>query len=228
MTTRKDKTTENALKNVLIPIVQAIGRSGKLLYLLIFIVLGVIVWKIFSSKSESSTIEYNTNLIEKQIKNVGKLVVTEGHFAEVLTYKDQKKYLMDLVSFEKKAIIIVNAEVTVSYDLHQIKYDVDQNNKTITILSIPKEEIKISPNIEYYDVEQSTLNEFTGADYNKVNKTVRTNLAKKIENSSLKSNAKNRLISELSKILILTNTMGWKLVYEGTEISNDNDFKKKL
>ncbi len=228
MATRKDKTTENAIRDVLIPTVQAIGRSGKLIYLLIVLVLGIIIWKVFSSKSESSTIEYNTNLIEKQIKNVGKLVVTEGHFAEVLTYKDQKKYLMDLVSFEKKAIIIVNADVTVSYDLHQVKYDVDQNNKTITILSIPKEEIKISPNIEYYDVEQSTLNEFTGADYNKVNKTVRANLAKKIEKSSLKTNAKNRLVSELSKILILTNTMGWKLVYDGTEISNDNDFKKSL
>lgn len=228
MATRKDKTTENAIRDVLIPTVQAIGRSGKLLYFLIILILGIIIWKVFSSKSESSTIEYNTNLIEKQIKNVGKLVVTEGHFAEVLTYKDQKKYLMDLVSFEKKAIIIVNADVTVSYDLHQVKYDVDQNNKTITILSIPKEEIKISPNIEYYDVEQSTLNEFTGADYNKVNKTVRANLAKKIEKSSLKTNAKNRLVSELSKILILTNTMGWKLVYDGTEISNDNDFKKSL
>lgn len=228
MATRKDKTTENAIKDVLIPTVQAIGRSGKLLYFLIILILGIIIWKVFSSKSENSTIEYNTNLIEKQIKNVGKLVVTEGHFAEVLTYKDQKKYLMDLVSFEKKAIIIVNADVTVSYDLHQVKYDVDQNNKTITILSIPKEEIKISPNIEYYDVEQSTLNEFTGADYNKVNKTVRANLAKKIEKSSLKTNAKNRLVSELSKILILTNTMGWKLVYDGTEISNDNDFKKSL
>jgi len=228
MATRKDKTTENAIRDVLIPTVQAIGRSGKLIYLLIILILGIIIWKVFSSKSESSTIEYNTNLIEKQIKNVGKLVVTEGHFAEVLTYKDQKKYLMDLVSFEKKAIIIVNADVTVSYDLHQVKYDVDQNNKTITILSIPKEEIKINPNIEYYDVEQSTLNEFTGADYNKVNKTVRANLAKKIEKSSLKTNAKNRLVSELSKILILTNTMGWKLVYDGTEISNDNDFKKSL
>ena len=228
MATRKDKTTENTIRDVLIPTVQAIGRSGKLIYLLIILILGIIIWKVFSSKSENSTIEYNTNLIEKQIKNVGKLVVTEGHFAEVLTYKDQKKYLMDLVSFEKKAIIIVNADVTVSYDLHQVKYDVDQNNKTITILSIPKEEIKISPNIEYYDVEQSTLNEFTGADYNKVNKTVRANLAKKIEKSSLKTNAKNRLVSELSKILILTNTMGWKLVYDGTEISNDNDFKKSL
>jgi len=228
MATRKDKTTENTIRDVLIPTVQAIGRSGKLIYLLIVLVLGIIIWKVFSSKSENSTIEYNTNLIEKQIKNVGKLVVTEGHFAEVLTYKDQKKYLMDLVSFEKKAIIIVNADVTVSYDLHQVKYDVDQNNKTITILSIPKEEIKINPNIEYYDVEQSTLNEFTGADYNKVNKTVRANLAKKIEKSSLKTNAKNRLVSELSKILILTNTMGWKLVYDGTEISNDNDFKKSL
>ena len=81
MATRKDKTTENAIKDVLIPTVQAIGRSGKLIYLLIILILGIIIWKVFSSKSESSTIEYNTNLIEKQIKNVGKLVVTEGHFA---------------------------------------------------------------------------------------------------------------------------------------------------
>jgi hypothetical protein len=110
-------SNETALKNVLIPIIQAIGRSGKLIYLLLFIVIAVVAYKIFNSKSESSTVEYNSSLIEKQIKNVGKLVVTEGHFSEVLTYKDQKKYLMDLVSFEKKALIIVNADVTVAYDL---------------------------------------------------------------------------------------------------------------
>ena len=128
MATRRN-SNETALKNVLIPIVQAIGRSGKLIYLLLFIVIAVVVYKFFTSKSESSTVEYNSSLIEKQIKNVGKLVVTEGRFSEVLTYKDQKKYLMDLVSFEKKALIIVNADVTVSYDLRQIKYDLDEKNK---------------------------------------------------------------------------------------------------
>lgn len=179
-------------------------------------------------KEEDSDLNYNTNLIQQQIVNVGKLVVTEGHFSEVVTYKNQQKYLMDILSFEKKALIVVNADVTVSYDLHQMKYDIDEKNKTITILSIPKEEIKISPDIQFYDVEQSKLNPFTGDDYNKINKSVKANLAKKIEKSSLKSNAQNRLISELSKILILTNTMGWKLQYEGKVIESEKDFNQNI
>jgi hypothetical protein len=179
-------------------------------------------------KEDDSSLDYNTNLIQQQIVNVGKLVVTEGHFSEVVTYKNQQKYMMDMLSFEKKALIIVNADVTVSYDLHQMKYDIDEKNKIITILSIPKEEIKISPDIKFYDVEQSQMNPFTGADYNKINKSVKANLAKKIEKSSLKSNAQNRLISELSKILILTNTMGWKLQYEGKEITNEKELQQDL
>lgn len=179
-------------------------------------------------KGDESSLDYNTNLIQQQIVNVGKLVVTEGHFSEVVTYKNQEKYMMDMLSFEKKALIIVNADVTVSYDLHQMKYDIDEANKTITILSIPKEEIKISPDIKFYDVEQSQMNPFTGDDYNKINKSVKANLVKKIESSSLKSNAQNRLISELSKILILTNTMGWKLQYNGEVIENEKDFSTKV
>lgn len=179
-------------------------------------------------KDDTSTINYNTNLIQQQIVNVGKLIVTEGHFSQVLTFKDQDKYFMDMISFEKKAIIIVNADVTVAYDLRQMKYDIDEKNKTITILNIPKEEIKISPDIQFYDVEQSKLNPFTGDDYNKINKSVRANLAKKIAKSSLKTNAQNRLVSELSKILILTNTMGWTLQYEGMQVKSDKDLELKI
>jgi lipopolysaccharide export LptBFGC system permease protein LptF len=179
-------------------------------------------------KNDDEDITYNTNLIQQQILNVGKLVVTEGHFSEVITYKNQQKYLLDMLSFEKKALVVVNADVTVAYDLHKMKYDIDEKNKTITIVSIPKEEIKISPDIQFYDVEQSKLNPFTGDDYNKINKSVKANLAKKIEKSSLKTNAQNRLISELSKILILTNTMGWKLEYEGKVIESEKDFGQKI
>jgi uncharacterized membrane protein YfhO len=179
-------------------------------------------------KNDADDISYNTNLIQQQIVNVGKLVVTEGHFSEVITYKNQQKYLLDMISFEKKALIVVNADVTVAYDLHKMKYDIDEKNKTITIVSIPKEEIKISPDIQFYDVEQSKLNPFTGDDYNKINKSVKANLAKKIEKSSLKTNAQNRLISELSKILILTNTMGWKLQYGGKVIESEKDFGQQI
>jgi uncharacterized membrane protein YfhO len=195
----------------------------------VLVVVIILVFKFCEFKKEDdSTMDYNTNLIQQQIVNVGKLVVTEGHFSEVVTYKNQQKYMLDILSFEKKALVIVNADVTVSYDLHQMKYNIDEKNKTITIVSIPKEEIKISPDIKFYDVEQSKLNPFTGEDYNKINTSVKANLAKKIEKSSLKSNAQNRLISELSKILILTNTMGWKLQYDGKVIANEKELQQDL
>lgn len=185
-------------------------------------------YKYFSTKSETSTIEYDTALIQEQIKNVGKLVVTEGHFSQVLTYKDQNKYLGNLISFDKKALVVINADVTVSFDLSKVKYDIDAPNKTVTITNIPQEEIKISPDIKYYNVDQSTFNEFTGDDYNKINKIAQENLAKKIQKSTLKSNAKNRLVSELSKILIVTNSMGWKLQYDGQLVANNKEFQQKI
>ncbi|HRL70512.1 MAG TPA: DUF4230 domain-containing protein [Flavobacterium sp.] len=179
-------------------------------------------------KNDDEDVTYNTNLIQQQILNVGKLVVTEGHFSEVITYKNQQKYLLDMLSFEKKALVIVNADVTVAYDLHKMKYDIDEKNKTITIISIPKEEVKISPDIQFYNVEQSKMNPFTGDDYNKINKSVKANLAKKIENSTLKTNAQNRLISELSKLLITTSTLGWTLKYDGKVIESEKDFGKQI
>ncbi|HEX8268296.1 MAG TPA: DUF4230 domain-containing protein [Flavobacterium sp.] len=192
------------------------------------VVIAVFLLVRYCRRDNDESIEYNTNLIQQQIVNVGKLVVTEGHFAEVLTYKDQEKYLLDMFSFEKKALIVVNADVTVAYDLRQVQYDIDEKNKTITIKNIPEAEIKISPDIKFYDVDQSRLNPFTGDDYNKINKSVRANLAKKIETSTLKSNAQNRLISELSKILILTNSMGWKLQYDGKVVQSEEDLDTNI
>lgn len=218
-------STETDVKNVVTPLVQALLRSSKITYLILFAVIGFLIYQLITVKKDTSTVEYDTALIQQQIKNVGKLVVTEGHFSEVMTYKDQKKYLGDLITFDKKALVIINADVTVSFDLSKVKYDIDATNKVVTIKSIPEEELKISPDIKYYDVEQSTFNEFTGNDYNKINKIAKENLAKKIEKSTLKSNAKNRLISELSKILIVTNSMGWKLKYNGEEVKTEQSLK---
>lgn len=211
-----------------------LGFFGKLSeirkWILVLIVSFLLFWifNYFTKSNESSTVEYDTNLIQQQIKNVGKLVVTEGHFAEVLTYKDKKKTYIPGLSFDKKALVVINADVTVSFDLSKVEYDIDAENKILTITNIPKEEIKINPDFKYYDTESSTFNEFTGEDYNKINKLARTNLAKKIEKSTLKSNAKNRLLSELSKMLVLTNSMGWTLKYNGNVIEKENDLELKL
>jgi hypothetical protein len=135
---------------------------------------------------------------------------------------------MDLVSFEKKALMVVNADVTVSYDLSQIKYDINETTKTISITNIPEAEMKINPDIHFYSIDESTFNPFGTADYNKINKKVKAEIAKKMEKSKLKTNAENRLISELSKILILTNTMGWKLEYNGETVLTPTGLSKKI
>jgi len=177
-------------------------------------------------KDQRQQLEANTALIQKQLKNVGKLIVTEGNYAQVFTYKDTKGLLMGLVDANKKAIIIVNAEAFISYDLSKVETQIDEDKKTVYIVSIPKPELKINPNIEYYDVTQDYLNQFSAEDYNIIKKRVEKSLRKKIEKSELVTNAENRLISELQKIYILTNSMGWTLRYQGEPITEEADLKK--
>lgn len=192
------------------------------LYIIAAAAVIVLAFRYCEFKKDNTTEIEESALIQAQIKNVSKLVVTEGHFAEVLTYRDTQKYFMNILSAEKKAIVIVNADVTVSYDLSQLQYDIDEKAKTITITNIPKEEIKINPQLKFYDVQQNGFNEFGSNDYNKISDRIKKSLREKVEKSSLKANAQNRLLSELSKILILTNTMGWTLQYNGQPVQESS------
>ena len=170
--------------------------------------------------SEKEQFQEDTALIQEQIRNVGKLVVTEGSFSQVYTYKNSKKFYLDIFSAQKKALIVVNAEAAVSYDLSKIDFEVDEENRTVVINSIPEPEIKINPNIKYYDVTQDYLNQFDEEDYNKIKQRIEKGLREKIEKSNLRTNAQNRLISELQKIYILTNSKGWSLEYRSQPINS--------
>lgn len=172
-------------------------------------------------KKEKSILLENSMLIQEQIDNVSKLIVTEGHFAEVYNYKDSKELFGALISADKKALVVVNAEVIIAYDLSKINFEIDETTKTLRIKSIPEPEIKLNPDFEYYDVTADYLNPFEATDYNKIKNTVKASLLKKVEASSLKSNAQNRLLSELQKFYVLTNSMGWTLAFEGKAVKNN-------
>lgn len=170
-------------------------------------------------------IKENSALIQESIKNVGKLVVTEGYFSQVFNYNNSKSIFGDYLSADKKALVVVNADVTIAYDLSKIEYKIDEENKILTILTIPEQEIKINPDFEYYDIQADFLNPFEAKDYNTIKETVNETLLKKVEASKLKSNAKNRLISELSKFYILTNSLGWTLNYNKKPIHKLEELK---
>ncbi len=179
------------------------------------------------TKEDKMELQESSVLIQQQVKNVGKLIVTEGHFSEVFNYKNSKEIFGDYLTSEKKALVVVNAEVTIGYDLSKIEYKIDETSKTLQIITIPKEEIKINPDIEYYDVQSDFLNPFEAEDYNNIKETVKKSLMTKVENSSLKTNAENRLISELSKFYILTSSLGWTLEYKSNPINSLEDLNNQ-
>lgn len=198
----------------------------KILFGVIITLVVLFTFKYCGEKREDKIVlQESSALIKEQIINVGKLIVTEGHFSEVFNYKNSKDIFGDLVSVEKKALVVVNADVTIAYDLSKIEFRIDDKTKTLTILSIPEEEIKINPDLEYYDVQADFLNPFEAKDYNDIKNIVNASLYKKIEASDLKKNAKNRLVSELAKFYILTNSLGWTLIYNENPIMANEDLK---
>lgn len=200
----------------------------KVLIVILLLVLGYFTYQYFETKNEKrDQLIEATQLIEKEIKNVGKLVVTEGSFAQVFTYKDSKQ-IFNLVEANKKALVVINAKVTIAYDLRALETEVDPENKIITIKKIPAPEININPDIEYYDVSQDYLNQFEASDYNKIKKRVMASVKKKVEASELPSNAQNRLLAELANIYVVTNTLGWTLQYNTTPINSSQELKTLL
>ena len=186
----------------------------KILFGVVITLIILFAFKYCNAKKEDGiALLQSSTLIQEQINNVGKLIVTEGHFSEVFNYKNSKEILGDYFTSEKKALVVVNADVSIGYDLSLIEFKIDEASKTLTIISIPDEEIKVSPDLEYYDIQSDFFNPFEAKDYNTIKNTVKTSLLQKLEASGLKVNAKNRLISELSKFYILTNSLGWTLQY---------------
>lgn len=179
---------------------------------------------ILKKPSNQQQIISDTELIAQQMKNVSKLVVNEANISQIYNYKDQKSFL-NLVSFNKKALVIVNADIQIMYDLSKLEYLIDETTKTVRITSIPKEEIKINPDIKIYDIEASRFNAFRGSDYNEIQEKVKNQFNEMILSSNIQENAKERLISELGKFLVVTQSLGWSLEYQENKIIQLSDFE---
>ncbi len=193
--------------------------------ILVGIVIAMAMILIFQSwnkgKEEKSILKENSLLIQQQIKNVSKIIVTEGHFSEIYSYKDSQQLFGPYFTADKKALVVVNADVTVAYDLNEINFEVYEASKMLRIINIPEPEIKINPDFEYYDVTADYFNQFSAEDYNKIKNNVKASLLKKVKASSLQKNAENRLISELSKFYILTKSLGWTLSYNNEIVKGE-------
>jgi hypothetical protein len=192
-------------------------------YLAIFL-LGFLIAKFWYGSKIINNQKEEIQVVVKTIKNLSKLVVSKGTFSEVYNYSDSKKYFYNYLSFDKKAIITVNANVEVGYDLSKLEIQIDSIGKKIIINKIPTQEVVISPDVKYFDLQQSQFNTFSKEELNKINQKSIDKIKQTIEVTDLKEKAKTRLFEELSKIYQLSVIYNWQVV-DNTSSGFINSFK---
>lgn len=184
--------------------------------ILFFAVLFAAVFLYFKTTKDDKKVEEDAQIILKSVTSVSKLVVLESQWSEIYTYKETEKVFFNLLPTEKKAIVLLKAKAQISYDLKKLKIKIDKENKQLIIQSLPKEEIMIEPDLEYYDIETSVLNKFKPSDFNKIQKNAKAFVLNEIEKSGLKNQAKQTFVEKLQSLISLTEGLGWTVKYEGT------------
>ena len=195
-------------------------------YIAIFL-LGFLLAKFWYQKNEKPYKKEEIKVVVNAIENLSKLVVSSGTFSEVYNYSDSKKYFYDYLSFDKKAILTINADVEVGYDLSKLEIQIDSIKKQIIINKIPKEEVVIIPSIKYFDLQQSQFNTFSKEELNKINQKSVDKIKETIKVTNLKDKAQKRLFAELSKIYQLSSIYNWEVVNNTHYIFNQ-DFLRPL
>lgn len=181
-----------------------------------------------SYRTEQSQLIAQSELIEKEVRNVSKLIVTEVSYGKVYTYENTKSYGWDYFSSQKKALVVSNAKAQVIYDLKNLEYTIDNERKEIVFSKLPEPTININPNLNFYELDNGILNSFEAKDFNSMKQKISKDIERQIKNSDILKNADDRLLSELTRIFVLSNSMGWTVVYDGKSIENTSEVKNFL
>ena len=185
------------------------------------LVMGVLFFLYRKFTSKNTDVETEATTIMKSVESISKLMVLEGNFTETYTYQENSKIFFDLIPQEKKAIIILNAKVLVGYDLKKMVIFIDKENKRVVIEKLPKEEINIIPDLKFYDIQASTFTSFDKDDINKVQADAKHKIEQQIEKSSLKIQARQRLIENLGSLVHISKAIGWTVEDKTNSIENE-------
>ncbi len=153
--------------------------------------------------------DVNQQILLERVKKVAKLITVEGEFSNIHQYNDS--YWSDISMLRKKAIIKVNARVSVGYDLKKAQFEVDAENKILRVKNLPDPEIlSIDHDLQYYDIQEGMFNSFTEAELTSIGAVAKKKLQKTAEEGPLMDQAKEEGIESLEIIKLLVEQAGWR------------------
>ena len=178
------------------------------------------VWGIKSCEQKNTS--EDSRVIAYQIQKMNKMVVAEQSLSEIYTHTSKKSIpgLESLYSADKKVTLMINAKVQASYDLSKMEVELDSVNKKIVIASIPPVDVKVYPDVSFFDMDQSVFNKFDKNDLNAIKQRGINEVENKIDKQKIKREAHDQLIQNLSDIYQIAKIYGWE-VEDRTELATE-------
>lgn len=172
-------------------------------------------------KDEANTDYY---ILTNQISKMNKMVVLEQDFSSMQKTKITSKLLgLDVLpSSQKELVIFTKAKAQVSYDLHQMKLEVDSANKKLIIKKLPNADIKIFTDAEISSLDDSFFDRFTQEDFKRITTNAKKNAEKTVDQTKLRNEGRKQLLQNLNDIFVLAKA----LKYEVVDDTNTFDLSK--
>ncbi len=185
--------------------------------------LGLIVFYFKKRKDKTQIIEQQSVVLLNKIRSVFKLVTVEGEFSEIYQQQDQKKYLFNLITSDKKVIVQVNAKVLIGYDLSFLKIHADAKKRELVMEAMPEPKVlSLEQDLKYFDIKDGVFNKYNATDLSKINQDTKQFIIDKLPESGLYNLALEQATETLMVIDNLVSTFGWKLNYETLSLPKIN------
>lgn len=180
----------------------------------------------FSVVKKRASIQTQSTILMEKIKNVCKLVTVEGDFAEIYHYESVKEKFFKTIKGKKKALILIDAKAHVGFDLSKIRLESDKKNKKIILTQFPKPKLlTIETDFKYYDKKEGWLNPMTSNDLTEINQDAKQFIIDKIPESGLIESAGKELLTVISLMETVAESIGWTIDFSALELNNDSDQK---
>ncbi len=176
--------------------------------MLVSFVSGLFVCKMVTQKKSNQVVE-STVMLEK-LRNVFKIAVIESDYSELITVKDH--FWVDISPFRKQAIIRVKATVMAGVNMDSSSVNIFEKEKKIVLSfqSMP-DILSIDHQIDYYDLQQGTFNQFTPEEMTKLQTFAKDKIRSTAISSGLLNKAEKRRDEMLQQLELLFKSSGWKL-----------------
>ncbi|ADX68514.1 DUF4230 domain-containing protein [Weeksella virosa] len=177
---------------------------------------GVLVTFLMMKQCSTDNTAEQSHVIAYQIQRMNKMIVAEQNYSDIYSYQSKKSFpgFERFYSADKKITMLINAKAQATYDLSKMNITIDSIQKKIILKDIPAVEIKIYPDVQFHDLDQSMFNKFEKDELNGIKKRGIQHVEKIINKTELKKQAHEQLIQNLGEIYAIAKLYNWEVVDE--------------